>query len=244
MHRAALYLLPSGLGATTVIEVLPPATLAVIRSLEYFVAESARTARAFLKAAAHPVALQSLHIETLDEHTPVSRMKALLQPLADGHACGLLSEAGCPAVADPGAELVLAAHESGFRVVPLVGPSAPVLALMASGMSGQSFAFHGYLPIEREARAKRLAELEKASHDRDTTQIFIEAPYRNDALFAAIVDTCGPDTLLCLATDLTLPSEAVLTKTVARWKEERPALDRRPTVFLLYRREARRGQKR
>jgi 16S rRNA (cytidine1402-2'-O)-methyltransferase len=238
MAQGTLYLVPTGLGAADVSQFLPPATLSAVRNIEYFVAENAKTARAFLKAIAHPKPLQGLTIEVLDEHTPASRVPALLQPLRDGRDCGLLSEAGCPAVADPGALLVRAAHSDGSKVVPLVGPSALLLALMGSGMNGQRFAFHGYLPVERGARERRLAELEAESAKRDLTQMFIEAPYRNQALYEAIVRTCKPDTLLSIATDLTLPEESLRTRPIAEWQREQPRLDRKPTVFLLYREPA------
>jgi len=241
---ATLYLVPTSLGGMPVTAVVPPATLEVIRSLECFIAENARTARSFLKAVGHPRALQALRIETLDEHTPESRLAELLRPLLEGKDCGLMSEAGCPGVADPGAALVRDAHAAGVKIVPLVGPSALLLALMASGMNGQRFAFHGYLPVERTARAKKLLELETESEKRDVTQLFIEAPYRNDALFEAIVETCRGDTSLCVACDLTLPSESVRTRAVSQWRVDRPPLDRRPTVFLLHRTRARRAQKR
>jgi 16S rRNA (cytidine1402-2'-O)-methyltransferase len=214
---------------------IPPATLATIHRLSHFVAENPKSARAFLKTVGHPRPLQELAIATLDEHTPANRAIELLRPLSEGNDCGLLSEAGSPAVADPGAILVRAAHTHGIRVVPLVGPSALLLALMSSGMNGQRFAFHGYLPVERTARERRVAELEAECARNGVTQIFIEAPYRNGALYDTIVRTCRPDTLLCLATDLTLATESVRTRPVSAWKNERPALDRRPTVFLLYR---------
>ena len=235
MAQGTLYLVPTGLGAVDPGTFLPAATLRAVRGIDYFIAENAKTARAYLKALAHPKPLQALTIEVLDEHTPASRIGALLQPLRDGRDAGLLSEAGCPAVADPGALLVRAVHASGLKVVPLVGPSALLLAVMASGMNGQRFAFHGYLPVERGARERRIAELEAESVKRDVTQLFIEAPYRNQALFDAIVRTCKPDTLLSLATDLTLPAECVHTRAIAAWKGDRPRLERRPTVFLLYR---------
>jgi 16S rRNA (cytidine1402-2'-O)-methyltransferase len=238
MRAGTLYLIPTALGGIDVTELIPAATLSTIHRLGHFVVESAKSARAFLKAAGHPRPLQELEIATLDEHTPASRAVELLRPLLDGHDCGLLSEAGSPAVADPGATLVRAAHARGIRVVPLVGPSALLLALMSSGMNGQHFAFHGYLPIERVARERRLAELEAESAKKGMTQIFIEAPYRNEALYEAIVRTCKPDTLLCLATDLTLSSETVHTRPVSEWRKARPALERRPTVFLLYRESA------
>ena len=176
-------------------------TRTILSRLECFIAENPKTARAFLKAVGYPRPLQSVGIETLDEHTPESRVAELLSPLEQGIDCGLLSDAGCPAVADPGALLVRKAHAAGIKVVPLVGPSALLLALMASGMNGQRFAFWGYLPVERGARAKRLSELENRSDEEDVTQIFIETPYRNDALLDAILTPAASDTLLCLATD-------------------------------------------
>lgn len=235
MTKGTLYLVPSGLGNDDVAALLPQTTREIVARLESFIAENPRSARAFLKGAGYPRPLQSVAIETLDEHTPQSRIAELLAPLERGTDCGLLSEAGCPAVADPGAALVRLAHVAGIRVVPLVGASALLLALMASGMNGQRFAFHGYLPAERAARARRIVELESDSEKQDVTQIFIEAPYRNDALLAAMLDTCRHDTLLCIATDLTLPTESVRTQRVSEWKTASPALNRRPTVFLLYR---------
>lgn len=235
MPRGRLYLVPTGLGAPEVASLLPEATLEIVRRLTHFVAENPKTARAFLKAIGHPTPLQQLHITTLDEHTPAARIALLLEPLRDGNDCGLVSEAGAPAVADPGADLVRAAHAAQIAVVPLVGPSALLLALMASGMNGQRFAFHGYLSVDRAARAQRLSALEGESEREGVTQLFIEAPYRNEAVLAAILETCRPDTLLGLAADLTLPAQYVRTQTVSLWKKERPALARRPTVFLLYR---------
>jgi 16S rRNA (cytidine1402-2'-O)-methyltransferase len=235
MSRGTLYLIPTGLGSSEVANLLPPCTLEAARRTRYFIAENAKTARAFLKDIAHPQPLQSLRIEVLDEHTLPARAAALLEPLEAGTDAGLLSEAGCPAVADPGAMVVREAHARALNVVPLVGPSALLLALMGSGMNGQRFAFHGYLPVERVARDRKIAELEADSARHGLTQLFIEAPYRNQALYDAILRTCRPDTLLCLATDLTLSGESVHTRAIAQWKRERPQLDRRPTVFLIYR---------
>jgi 16S rRNA (cytidine1402-2'-O)-methyltransferase len=241
--KGTLYLLPTGLGGE-VLPLLPPVTLRVLSGLHCFIAENPKSARAFLKAAAYALPLQNIAMQTLDEHTPAARHADLLEPLENGTDCGLLSEAGCPAVADPGAGLVRAAHAAGIRVVPLVGPSALLLALMASGLNGQRFHFQGYLPVERAARASRLIELERASESGDVTQIFIEAPYRNDALLDAILGTCRGDTLLCVAADLTLASEEIRTLGVAQWKNAKPELNRRPTVFLLYRAGPRATQKR
>jgi 16S rRNA (cytidine1402-2'-O)-methyltransferase len=235
MRSGTLYPVPTGLGGTDVTALVPPVTIATLHRLGHFVAENPKTARAFLKAAGHPRPLQELAIERLDEHTPPHRARELLRPLLEGSDCGLLSEAGCPAVADPGAILVREAHAHSIRVVPLVGASALLLALMSSGLNGQRFAFHGYLPVERTARERRLVELEAESGKKGMTQIFIEAPYRNEALYEAILRTCRPDTVLCVATDLTLATEAVNTRPISAWKNERPRLDRRPTVFLLFR---------
>ncbi len=230
-----LYLIPVPLGGNDPAAVLAGATLRALPALSCFIAENPKSARQFLKRAGYPHALQTLRIDTLDEHTAEDQLGSLLTPLVEGRDCGLLSEAGCPAVADPGAALVRRAHAIGARVVPLVGPSALLLALMASGMNGQRFVFHGYLPVEREARRRKLIDLERASHAQDATQIFIETPYRNTVLLQAALDACRDDTLLCIAADLTLPDEFVRTRPVGEWKKQPPDLGRRPAVFLLYR---------
>ena len=228
-----LYLVPTGLGGDPG-DVLPPETRARLLALTVFIVENAKSARQFLKSAGYPHALQTTEMHVLDEHTRAAAMTHLLAPLLAGHDCGLLSEAGAPAVADPGALLVRLAHQTGIRVVPLVGPSAVLLALMASGLNGQRFDFHGYLPVRDEERAKRLKEVEHASQLRDSTQIFIEAPYRNNSLMRAILESCRDDTLLCIAADLSLPSEFIRTQPIAAWRKTPPDLDRRPAVFLLY----------
>lgn len=229
-----LYLIPTALGGKDARTILPESTLRQVSVLTHFVVENPKSARQFLKAAGYPHALQGVQMQALDEHTPEAAIRELLLPLLTGQDCGLLSEAGCPAVADPGAMLVRRAHERGIRVVPLVGPSSILLALMASGLNGQRFAFHGYLPVEREERCKKLRELESESQRVDRTQIFIETPYRNESAFRAILDACRDDTLVCLATDLTLASESVRTQSVKDWRKAPPDLNRRPTVFLLY----------
>jgi 16S rRNA (cytidine1402-2'-O)-methyltransferase len=180
--------------------------------------------------------LQEIRMLTLDEHTRADELEALLQPLLDGEDVGLLSEAGCPAVADPGANLVRLAHRRGVRVVPLVGPSSLLLALMASGLNGQSFAFLGYLPAEKAERVKRIGEIEAASQRLDQAQIFIETPYRNNQLLQDLVQTCHGETELCVASDLTLATESVATKRVADWKKSLTDCNKKPTVFVLYRR--------
>ncbi|HZM46046.1 MAG TPA: SAM-dependent methyltransferase [Burkholderiales bacterium] len=228
-----LYLIPTGLGSGDTVPILPPATLAVLSGLHRFIVENPKSARRFLKSAGYPHPLSEASMQTLDEHTAAARLPELIAPILAGEDCGLVSEAGCPAVADPGADLVRLAHERGVRVAPLVGPSAVLLALMASGLNGQRFEFHGYLPIDAGQRARRLRELEDQAERTGATQIFIETPYRNDAVFQAVLDHCRDDTLLCVAVDLTLPSEAIATRTIAEWKKNRPPLNRRPAVFLL-----------
>jgi len=222
-----LYAIPTPLGGAAA-DALPASALRTVRSLRHFIVENAKSARAFLKDAG--VDPKSVRVEELGEHSDIP---SLLQPLQNGDAVGLLSEAGCPAIADPGANLVEAAHAAGIRVAPLVGPSSIVLALMASGLEGQRFAFCGYLPREAGARARRIRELEARSRRERETQIFIETPYRNDALLAALLESLPDRALLCLATDLTLPSEAIQTRSVAAWRKARPAIGKRPTVFLL-----------
>lgn len=229
-----LYLIPVPLGPTAPQESLPTNVLAIVRPLTYFVVEQAKTARAFLKAAGTDTPLQELQLEELNEHTKEAELDRLLAPLRAGHNVGLLSEAGCPAVADPGANLVALAQKEGIRVVPLIGPSSLLLALMASGLNGQRFAFQGYLPAKEAERTKALRDLESESRKRQQTQLFIETPYRNQALFNSILQTCQPATRLTVATDLTLNSESVLTRSIAQWKKQTPPdMERRPTVFLL-----------
>ena len=229
--RGTLYLIPVALGGDNALSLVPPDTIDTARKLRTFIAENAKSARAFLKAIAHPGPLHELKIHALDEHT--RDVAPLLKLLLSGEDCGLMSEAGCPAVADPGSALVRRAHDAGVRVAPLIGPSSILLALMASGMDGQRFAFHGYLPVEQSERASKLKELEARA--RDETQIFIETPYRNEALLSALIQHCRGDTLLCIAANLTLPGGFVATRTISEWKKKPPIIDRRPAVFLLSR---------
>ncbi len=229
-----LYLIPVPLGANTPEDVLPAPALAQIRPLTHFIVENAKSARAFLKAVGTTQPLQSLLLEELNEHTPQAALQKLLEPLLAGHDVGLVSEAGCPAVADPGADLVALAQQNGIRVVPLVGPSSLLLALMASGLNGQRFAFLGYLPSKPADRSKALREVEAESRKHRQTQIFIETPYRNRQMLDALLATCQPSTRLTLATNLTLPDERIVTLTIAEWKKRTPPdIERRPTVFLL-----------
>jgi len=225
--KPALYLVPAPLGGPAA-EALSAAAAETVRSLRDFAAENARSARAFLGALGMPCAIRELNIQEI-----AGDAAALLAPLRAGRPLGVLSEAGCPAVADPGAALVAAAHAEGFRVIPLIGPSALLLALMACGLEGQRFAFCGYLPREAPARAERIRALERRSRAERETQIFIETPYRNEILLAALLQTCQPGTVLCVAADLSLPSEEISTLTVAQWRRRRAPIGRRPAVFLL-----------
>jgi 16S rRNA (cytidine1402-2'-O)-methyltransferase len=229
-----LYLIPVALGDTAWAEFLPQRTRDIAHGLNHFVVENAKTARAELKRMGHPQPLRELAIEQLPENPDPRQIKQLLAPLQTGHDLGLMSEAGCPGVADPGALLVKRAHELGIRVVPLVGPSSILLALMASGLNGQLFAFHGYLPARDPERSARIGELEKESQRLNQTQIFIETPYRNEALFASLLKACKPNTRLCIASNLTLSDEQIAARCIAEWRTTTPpALHHRPTVFLL-----------
>lgn len=228
-----LYLIPTPLGDGALDLVLPEETRRITARLGHFVVEQAKTARAFLKQIGTTIPLQQLVLNELNEHTPERDLRGLLAPLAEGHDLGLLSEAGCPSVADPGANLVRLAHQEGIRVIPLVGPSSILLALMASGLVGQRFSFHGYLPAKPDARLKALKELEKRAEREDAAQAFIETPYRNNAMLESVLTACRPTTLLCLACDLTLSSEMVITRCVGEWPQYKPDLNKRPCVFLI-----------
>lgn len=234
MPTGTLYLIPASLGEAPQDAIRPAGVQRIVQGLTYFIVENAKTARAELKRIGIARALQDIRVEELPREPGQTDLDALLAPIVAGQHAGVMSEAGAPAVADPGALLVRAAYAKNIRVTPLVGPSSLLLALMASGLNGQNFAFHGYLPVREPERSKRISELERESHREQRTQIFIETPYRNSALFAALVKTCRPDTLLCLASALTTAEEKVETKRMQAWRTcPPPALDKRPTVFLL-----------
>jgi 16S rRNA (cytidine1402-2'-O)-methyltransferase len=243
-----LYLIPNTLGPSDpaqvdpLAQIIPSEVQAITAKLDYFIAEDAKTTRAYLKliAVQHPLAkpLQEICISELNVNTDASALPALLAPLQAGRDAGLISEAGVPAVADPGANLVRLAHSHGIPVKPLVGPSSLLLAVMASGLNGQSFTFNGYLPTDPAQRTKRLKALEERSRGEKQTQLFIETPYRNGALLEAIATACNPNTLVCVATDLTLLSESIRTQTAGKWKVElaagkTPDFHKKPTVFLI-----------
>ena len=227
-------MIPCTLGDTPPGQVLPQHVIEVTRKLSHFVVEQPKAARQFLAMLKPERPIQSLHFASLNEHTAASDMADLLVPLLAGHDVGVISEAGCPGIADPGADLVYLAHRNGIRVVPLVGPSSILLALMASGLNGQRFAFHGYLPVAEAERSKVISKLEAESGRLKQTQLFIETPYRNEKLFGALLSQCRPETLLCVATDVTLPSERINTYSIKFWKSlPAPQLNKHPSLFLL-----------
>jgi len=232
--KGSLWVLPAPLSEDTPPEaVVPGIVILRIRSLDHFVVENAKSARAWLRACGHPKPVRELTIAELNEHTPAAAVPALLEPLFAGHDLGLLSEAGMPAVADPGAALVAAAHARGVSVVPCVGPSSIVLALAASGLEGQRFRFAGYLPAEAAARRDALVELERRSAKERETQVFIETPYRNDAMLKEILATCRATTRIAVAAEITSPRESIVMDTVAGWKKRAAAIGKRPAIFLL-----------
>lgn len=234
VQTGRLYLIPASLGASPWQRTLPAEVQAIAAGISDFVVENARTARAELKRLDHPIPLREIRIETLPKNPDRAALDALLAPALAGRNLGLMSEAGCPAVADPGALLVGRAHEMKIPVCPLVGPSSLLLALMASGLNGQSFAFHGYLPVEDGARARRLKELEAESRQVGRTQLFIETPYRNLKMYEAILAACKPETRLCIARDLTTGEEWIHTRPVSQWRKGPPPdLARHPAIFLL-----------
>lgn len=214
---------------------LPPEVIATAQKLEHFVVETEKPARQFLSAIKTIKPVRELSLSLLNEHTQDKELNALLTPIFAGHDVGLMSDAGCPGVADPGAKLVELAHKKGIKVVPLVGPSSILLSLMASGLNGQSFAFLGYLPVDKAARIAKLKEIEKRSLTHKETQIFIETPYRNTQMLEAILSTCNANTHLCIACHVSLPDEMIVTKRISEWKQSAlPDLNKKPTVFLMF----------
>ncbi|QNE41596.1 SAM-dependent methyltransferase [Hymenobacter sp. NBH84] len=234
MTPGTLYLLPTVLADDTATQVLPAQVPAQIAALRYFLVENARTARRFIKQVAPEQVIEDLRLTVIDKDSTEAQIQAALAPVAAGQDAGVLSEAGCPGVADPGAELARRAHQLGIRVVPLVGPSSLLLALMASGMNGQSFTFHGYLPIDRGRRAAAVKQLERVALAQHQTQLFIETPYRNMPLLEDLLSQLQPSTRLCIAASLTAPNEYVRTDTVAGWKKRGlPEIHKQPAVFLV-----------
>lgn len=238
MHRmckyGTLYLVPVTLGDDNIANVLPANVVATVQKLDTFIVESEKSARHFLSTIKTLKPVRELSFNLLNEHTEYKELAALLKPLLEGMDVGLMSDAGCPGVADPGAKLVALAHLKNIKVVPFVGPSSILLSLMASGLNGQQFAFLGYLPVDKLARNTKLKEIEKRSFTQKETQIFIETPYRNQHMLEALLTVCQPNTKLCIACDISLNTELIATKTIASWKQSAlPDIHKHPTVFLL-----------
>lgn len=230
----ALYLIPVTLGDTTIERVLPAYNKAVIQGIRHFIVEDIRSARRFLKKVDSSIDIDALTFYPLNKHTPMEAVASYLQPLQKGEPMGVISEAGCPAVADPGADVVAIAQQKGLKVVPLVGPSSILLSVMGSGFNGQSFAFNGYLPIEPPERAKKLKLLEQRVYTEHQTQLFIETPYRNNKMLEDILHSCRPQTKLCIAANVTCEDEYICTRTIKEWKGKLPDLNKIPCIFLLY----------
>lgn len=232
-----LYLLPCPIADGSLAAALPPIVMEIGRRIEHFLVEDAKSARAFLKELGHPKPMRDLAIVEIGHQPQAGDLDGWLAPLAEGHDIAVISEAGCPAIADPGGTIVAAAHARGFRVRPLVGPSSILLALMGSGLEGQRFRFHGYLPIPAEARTGALKSLECESKLRKETQVFIETPYRSASMFDAMLACCAPSTRLAIAIDITGEDEVVAMRSIQQWKqsaaERRPRFERRPAVFCL-----------
>lgn len=232
--ETALYLLPVTLGDTAVERVLPPYNREVILQIRYFIVEDVRSARRFLKKVDASIDIDKLTFFELNKHTQPEVISGYLQPLVEGHSMGVVSEAGCPAVADPGADVVAIAQRKRLKVVPLVGPSSIILSVMGAGFNGQNFAFNGYLPIDPSERARRIKELENRVYSEDQTQLFIETPYRNRKLLEEILHVCRPQTRLCIAANITCEGEYIRTRTVKEWKGRLPELNKIPCIFLIY----------
>lgn len=229
-----IYLIPTTLGDTNPLEVLPLSVKKIVEKVNFYIVENEKSARAFIKSISPGKSQPKLHISLLNKFTDPLEIPDLLDPCMEGHDIGILSEAGCPGIADPGAEVIKYAHQKNVKIVPLVGPSSILLAMMASGLNGQSFAFNGYLPIDKVLRKKEIKRLEKLSLDANQTQLFIETPYRNDGFLSDLISTLSSQTKICVACDLTLPTEFIKTQTAEEWKKTKVDLHKRPTLFLFH----------
>lgn len=235
MMETALYLLPVTLGDTPIEQVLPSYNREIILQIKHFIVEDVRSARRFLKKVDSSINIDELVFYPMGKHASTDRFAEYLKPLQAGHPMGVISEAGCPAVADPGADVVALAQRRGLRVIPLVGPSSMILAVMASGFNGQSFAFNGYLPIDAGERIRKIRQLEQRAYAECQTQLFIETPYRNAKLLEVLLQTCRPQTRLCIAAGITCAEEYIQTRTVQEWKRAAlPDLSKIPAIFLIY----------
>jgi 16S rRNA (cytidine1402-2'-O)-methyltransferase len=232
--KGKLYLIPITLGECNPADVLPHTINRVIHQIDTYIVENEKTARRFIKSIMPEKAQSSLQLSTLNKHTQIAEHTEMIQPCLNGISIGLMSEAGCPGVADPGAAIVKLAHEKGIQVVPLVGPSSLLLAMMASGMNGQSFAFNGYLPIDKNDKKTALKNFEKISFEKNQSQLFIETPYRNNKFIEDLLQTLHPNTYLCIAADITLESEFIKTMRISEWKKQKIDLQNRPAIYILH----------
>ncbi|MBE9468835.1 MAG: SAM-dependent methyltransferase [Bacteroidetes bacterium] len=229
-----LYLIPTTLGESPINDVIPDNVKNIVNSINFYVVENIRTARRYLRRLDIKTPIDDLTFYTLNKHTTASELTQFLAPISKNNNVGVISEAGAPGVADPGADIVKIAHKNNIKIVPLVGPSSILLSLMASGLNGQNFSFLGYIPIKNPERIKKIRAIEKNSFSFNQTQIFIEAPYRNISLLTDILHNCNEQTQLCIATDITLDSEFIKTQSIAEWKKNIPQINKRPTIFLLH----------
>lgn len=233
-NTGKLYLIPTLLGENPSLEVLPVSVKSVVEHIDSFIVENEKSARHFIKHVCPQKSQPKLHLQVLNKYTESMEMMTFLDPCKEGIDMGLLSEAGCPGVADPGAEIVKLAHQNNIQVVPLVGPSSIILAMMSSGMNGQSFAFNGYLPIDKQERKNTLKKLERRSQEENQSQIFIETPYRNNKLLEDLCQVLQPQTKICVACDITLPTEYIKTLTAKQWKMTKIDLHKRPSIFIIH----------
>ncbi len=232
--QASLFLIPVTLGETEHRKVLPEYNKEIISGIRHFIVENIRTARRFLKKTDPAIVIDELTFYELNKHTTADQVAGYLSPLSKGEPMGIISEAGCPAIADPGADVVAIAQQKGYTVVPLVGPSSILMSVMASGFNGQSFAFHGYLPIDSSERSLMIKKLENRMYAENQTQLFIETPYRNNKLAEELLRSCRPGTRLCIAADISCENEYIKTRTIREWKGKIPDLNKRPAIFLIY----------
>ncbi len=232
-NKGKIYLIPTTLGESEPGSVIPANVVDIIERLQYFIVENIRTARRYIRKVSLNKNIDEITFFELNKHTDIKDVASYLNPCISGNSIGVISEAGNPGIADPGANIVKIAHQKKIDVIPLVGPSSILLALISSGMNGQNFAFNGYLPIKDNERIKKIQYLEKKSKSENQSQIFMETPFRNMKMLEAVLQTCRNNTLLCIATDITLQSEFIKTKTIAEWKKQKPQLNKRPTVFVL-----------
>ena len=233
-EKGKLYLIPTVIASHSQDTVILPAVKVVIKELDYFLVENVRTSRRFISALKTGKVIEDIHFEVLDKRTDAGQIEELLAPALKGTDIGLMSEAGCPGIADPGARAVNLAHRLGIQVIPLVGPSAIFLALMSSGLNGQCFKFHGYLPVEKHQRVKKIKSMESESQKNNQSQIFMETPYRNEQMLEDLTDHCRNDTQLCIARNITGENELIRTLPIIEWKKNRPDLNKHPTVFVMY----------